>query len=548
MITKKGNLHLEIQTSSQSPVGILRTSTYENGKTKHTQHGRIVGCTLTQLKLLQHAFREKVIPVDAPEAFQILQGKEYGASFAIHEVIKQIELDKVIYSRSEQWANCILAMVIGRIIYAGSKLSLSHQQNNTSLWEICGINSTIDVDKHCYEPMDRLLQRQKAIQKKLAEKHLSSGQLILYDITSSYLEGEYKDSELVEFGYNRDGKKGHEQIVIGLICNNEGCPVGVEVYRGNTKDGTTVVDKIHEIKEAYGIKKIVFVGDRGMVTKHNLEVLKDEEGLHTITALTRADMNKLLERELIQLSLFDDFDICEVTDSDNPKKRYCLCRNPVRAAKDRETRDSLLECTKEELEKISNYKQSTTVAVLGSRIGKVLEKYNTSKYITWEVKADKEEKSFNHQVIWKINQDAVEKSQRLDGCYIITSDVPSDSMTAKEIVESYKKLILVEKAFRNLKTVQLEIRPIYHKKDDRIRAHVFLCMLAYYVQWHLQQRLAPLVEEDAGKNRQWTFNNIILTLKQISRSTVQVAGVEFLKINRPTSDQKRILQLLNVKL
>ena len=310
MITRKGNLHLEVQSSRKNPVGLLRTSFHDNGKTKHTQHGRITGCTMAQLKILQQAFREQVIPIDSPEAFQILRSKEYGASFAIHELIKQIGLDKAIYSRREEWVNSILAMIIGRITYAGSKLSLCHQQDNTSLWELCGIDSPVDVDKHCYFPMDRLLKRQKTIQKKLAKKHLTDGRLILYDITSSYLEGEYEQSKLVEFGYNRDCKKGHEQIVIGLICNNEGCPVGVEVYKGNTKDGTTVVDKIHEIKKLYDIKKVVFVGDRGMVTKHNLEALKDEEGLHTITALTRADINKLLERELIQLDLFDDIDIC----------------------------------------------------------------------------------------------------------------------------------------------------------------------------------------------------------------------------------------------
>lgn len=549
MITQKGTLHLEIQNSRKSPVGLLRTSFYDNGKTKHTQHGRITGCTMGQLKILQQAFREQVIPVDSPEAFQILHSKEYGASFAIREVVKQIGLDKAIYSRPESWVNSILAMIIGRITYAGSKLSLCHQQGNTSLWELCGNEGSIDVDKHCYMPMDRLLERQKAIQKKLANKHLANGQLVLYDITSSYLEGEYEQSELVEFGYNRDGKKGHEQIVIGLICNNKGCPVGVEVYRGNTKDGTTVVDKIHEIKEFYGIKKVVFVGDRGMVTKHNLEALKDEEDLHMITALTRADINKLLERKQIQLDLFDDSNVCEVTDSDNPQKRYCLCRNPVRAVKDSATRNRLLEHTKEQLEKIANYKHSTTVAVLGSRVGKVLNKYNTGKYITWEIKTDREEeKSRNHKVTWKINQTAIEQSQRLDGCYIITSDVPSQDMTAQEIVESYKKLILVEKAFRNLKTVHLEIRPIYHKKDDRIRAHVFLCMLAYYVQWHMHQRLSSLAEEASGKDRRWTFINMIETLKQITRNTVQVAGAELLKVSQPTSDQERILKLLNVKI
>ena len=549
MITTKGNLHLEIQTSRKNPVGILRTSYYSDGKTKHTQHGRITSCTLEQLKLLQLAFREKVIPVDSPEAFQIIGSKEFGASFALHEIIKQTGLDKAIYSRREPWVNSILAMVIGRIIYAGSKLSLCHQQENSSLWEICGIKGPIDVEKHCYLPLDRLLSRQKAIQKRLAKKHLSNGKIILYDITSSYLEGEYKESELVDFGYNRDGKKGHPQIVIGLICNNEGCPVAVEVFQGNTKDSTTVIDKINEIKELYGIQKIVFVGDRGMVTSDNLENLKDEEYLRTITALTRANINKLLDRGVVNLGLFDEHNIIEVIDSDDSQRRYCLSRNPVRAVKDEATRKRLMARTTEQLEKIANYKKATTVAILGSRIGKVLNRYNTGKYITWEVKPDKEhEKSRNHKVVWNVNQDAIGHAKGLDGCYIITSDVSKEDMTAQEIVESYRKLIFVEKAFRNLKTVQLEMRPIYHRRDDRIRAHVFLCMLAYYVQWHMQKSLIPLTSEGNGKNRRWTLNNIIETLKQISSNTIEAAGTKFTQISKPTQNQERILELLNVSL
>jgi len=549
MITQGGNLHLEIQTARKNPVGLLRTSFYEQGKTKHTQHGRITGCTLAQLKLLQQAFRENVIPADSVEAFQIIMSKEYGASFATYNMIRDTGLDTVIFSKPEPWVNSILAMIMGRIIYAGSKLSLCHQQDNSSLWEIAGIQGTIDVDKHCYLPLDRLLERQKSIQKKLAKKHLGDGQLVLYDITSSYLEGEYHSSQLVDFGYNRDGKKGHEQVVIGLICNKDGCPVGVEVFPGNTKDSSTVVDKIHEIRQFYGIKKVIFVGDRGMCTKHNLKDLEKAGNFHTVTALTRSDIQQLLDRNVIQLELFDEMNICEVTDPDNPKKRYCLCRNPTRAEKDHKTRETLLEKTRLKLEQIADYKQSTTVGVLGARIGKVLAQYNTGKYITWKIKADEgAEKSRLHKVIWELYKSAIDHDEQLEGCYIITSTVQPEDMTTHEVVQSYKKLILVEKAFRNLKTVQLEIRPIYHKKDDRIRAHVFLCMLAYYIQWHMQQCLAPLTKEGKGKNRRWTFVNIIETLKQVTRNKVSVEGVELFKISQPTPDQKKILRLMKLTL
>jgi len=547
MKTQNGNLHLEIQNSRKNPVGILRTSFYDSGKVKHTQHGRITGCSIPQLKLLQLAFRENVIAADDPQAFQILQSKEYGASFALLEIIKQTGLKDAIYSRKEEWVNSVLAMIIGRIIYAGSKLSLSHLGDVTSLWELCGIDGKVDVDKHCYLPMDRLLSRQEAIQQKLAAKHLGDGKLVLYDITSSYLEGEYNDSKLVDFGYNRDGKKGHEQIVIGLICNSYGCPVGVEVFSGNTKDGTTVIKKIDEIKNTYGINEAVFVGDRGMITKPNLEYTR-ENGIRAITALTRNAINQLLEDKIIQPSLFDETNICEVVDSNNPIWRYCLCKNPIQAQRNKTTRDSLLECTIEKLDQVANYKRATTVAVLGSRIGKIFAQYGTGKYISWSIKADNQEQSKNHQITWSINSKIIETEEQLDGCYIITSDVTADDMTAKEIVESYKKLINVEKAFRNLKTVKLELRPIYHKKDERIKAHVFLCMLAYYVQWHMQQLLKSLTEESNGKNRRFAFDNIIETLKQITRNRVSVGGAEFYKISQPTMAQQSILELLPIKL
>ena len=276
-------------------MGILRTSFRENGKMKHTQHGRITGCTLQQLKLLQRAFREQVIPRDDPEAFKILHSREYGASYSILALAKQLGLPQALYSRREPWVNSLLAMIVGRLVYAASKLSLCHHAPNTCLWELCGIEGLPDVESHCYAPMDNLLQRQGVIQKKLAQRHLNGGHVVLYDITSVYFEGEYNASELVKFGYNRDGKKGHEQVVVGLMCNAQGCPVGVEVYAGNTKDETTVIDKVHEIKRDYGIEKVIFVGDRGMITQSNIEALKKEEDLHMIGALTHREMRSLLQ-------------------------------------------------------------------------------------------------------------------------------------------------------------------------------------------------------------------------------------------------------------
>jgi hypothetical protein len=548
MQTAHGNLHLEIQTSRKSPVGILRTSFRENGKMKHTQHGRITGCSLQQLKLLQLALRERVVPVDDPQAFKILSSREYGASYSILAIAKHIGLHQALYSRPQPWVSGALAMILGRLVYADSKLSLCNHHPNTCLWELCGIEDPPDVDTQCYEPMDKLLQRQGAIQKTLARHHLDGGHLVLYDITSVYFEGEYKQSELVGFGYNRDGKKGREQIVVGLICNAQGCPVGVEVYAGNTKDETTVIDKVHEIKASYGIEKIIFVGDRGMITRSTIEALKDEEDLQTSGALTHGEMRTLLKEKGITLDLFDERSIHELSDPAEPTRRYCLCRNPQTAQRESATRQRLLDLTATALSEIAAYKRATSVEKLGARVGKALGKYKMGKFIQWSIDADKEKAtSREHRLIWSIDANKVAQEKRFDGCYIVTSDVDKDQMNTMEVVHAYKSLTFVERAFRNLKTVQLEIRPVYHKNDERIRGHVFLCMLAYYLQWHMEQRLAPLFTQDGkGQERRWTFRGVIDCLAQITRNKVTVNGAEFYQNSTPTPEQDEILSLLQV--
>ena len=347
------NLHLEIQTHRKNHYGLIRSSFRLDGKVQHTNHGRISGLPLDKLKLLQAAFRGQVVPIDSPSAFQILSSREYGASHALLQLAKELELHQVLYSRNEPWVGPALAMIIGRIVYAGSKLALSHQTKNTALWELCGVEGKIDVDKHCYQVMDRLLERQPAIQRSLAKKHLQNGHLVLYDITSSYFEGEYPDSDIVTFGYNRDGKRGHEQMVIALLCNEEGCPVGAEVFPGNTQDAKTVPDKIAQIQQAYGINQLIFVGDRGMITQANSRKLEGIMGLQTISALTHRQIVDLLERKVITPELFDDKAIAEVLDPDNLKRRYCLCRNPQTAKRETQTRKELLEVTRQRLEAIA---------------------------------------------------------------------------------------------------------------------------------------------------------------------------------------------------
>lgn len=534
-------VHLEIQTHRANPVGVLRSSFRQGDKIKHTNHGRITGLALDQLKLIQAAFRGDVIPKDSPQAFQTINSREYGASYALLQLAKDLELDKALYSRKEPWVQDCLAMILGRLLYAGSKLALSNQWKNTALWELCGVEGPVDVEDHCYLPMDRLLERQNAIQRKLADKHLQNSHLVLYDITSTYFEGAYAQSDIVLFGYNRDGKKGHEQVVIGLLCNAQGCPVGVEVFAGNTQDASTVLAKVQELKRDYGLKEVTFVGDRGMITQTNAEKLKEVKGLHTISALTHRQILDLVERKLVQAELFDEKRIAEVVDPDKPGQRYCLCRNPQSGARETNTRQRLLDRTREALDKIVGRKKKGSTEKLSAQVGKILGHYKMGKFVDWKVQEGR--------LKWHFDEAHIEQEKLFDGCYIVRADVPKEQMNQDQVVGAYKNLSVVEQAFRNLKTVSLEIRPVYHKKDDRIRSHVFLCVLAYYVQWHMQQRLQPLFEADGqGKNRQWTVANVIERLMSIRKQRVKVSGVEFDQVTQADEEQQNILDLLRVKL
>jgi len=374
----------------------------------------------------------------------------------------------------------------------------------------------------------------------LAKRHLQEGCLVLYDITSSYVEGAYEESDIVLFGYNRDGKRGHEQICLGLLCNQQGCPVGVEVFAGNTQDATTVVEKVKEIQSEYGLKKVIFVGDRGMVTQANAKELQAVDGLHLISALTHQQLVALLERNVIKAELFDEKQVVEVVDPENPQRRYGLCRNPQSAQREGLTRQRLLDLTQAELRKIAQSPRKNSQEKIGARVGRVLQKYKMGKFVEWEVKQGRLE--------WRLREAKIAQEKLFDGCYIISSDVPAEQMAQQQVVASYKSLSLVEGAFRNLKTVSLEMRPVFHKKDDRIRSHVFLCMLAYYLQWHVQQRLKPLFAKDGkGKDRQWTFSTVLERLKAWRRHRMKVGGVAFDQVAEPEEDQKEIMELLKAK-
>ncbi len=522
---------------------LVRESYKEKGKVKHrtiANLSHLPKALIVQIKTALAKGKSSLLS----DELELVESREYGASFSFLEIGKRLELDKYLYSRHEQWRNDLMAMIVGRIVFQGSKLHLSNISMDSALWELCGHsnNARINVDKHCYTPMDRLLERQSSIQKQLAKKHLKDGCLILYDITNTWLEGEYSNSELVDYGLGKGGKKGYKQVAIGLIADMRGCPVAIEVFNGRTSDQATVKEQAENLAKMYGVREIIFAGDRGMLTPKRIEEVS-ELGFKTLTALTHPQISKLLERNVIQPELFDEHHIEEIVDPDNPEIRYMLCKNPYTMRKERATRESLIQKVNSKLNEIANVRRKRDQKNVCARVGVLLNRYKIGKFYKWRV-------SEKGVMEWSLNKELIEREKALDGCYIVRTNVSPENMDSEEVVAGYKSLAGLEKAFRNLKTVSLEIRPVYHKKDDRIRAHVFICMLAYYIQWHATECLAPLFKSDEiGANRRWSFQLIIERLKSIRKTNLQVKGVKVgSKISTPDTEQQKILNLLGVNI
>lgn len=334
-----------------------------------------------------------------------------------------------------------------------------------------------------YLAMDWLLSRQEKIENSLAGIHLVEGTLVLYDVSSTYFEG--KTCPLAQFGYNRDKKKGKLQIVFGLLCNSQGCPIAVEVFSGNTADPSTLTQQIKKVRTRFGLKKIIWVGDRGMITQARIRGdLKKTEGVDWITALRSSQIRKLVNQSYIQLSLFDERDLAEITCDDYPGERLIACRNPFLAEERKRNREDLLQATERKLDKIvsATSRKSCPLrgeAEIGLKVGEVINRYGVAKHFNIQITPD----SFSSQR----NIESINSEATLDGLYVVRSSVREEILNAEETVKAYKSLSKVEQAFRSYKTIDLKVRPIYHRNSDRVKAHVFLCMLAYYVEWHMRR-------------------------------------------------------------
>lgn len=478
----------------------------------------------------------------AANGFSIVRSLPHGHVQTILHIIKNTGLDQVISSKPCPEQRTILGLITDRIINPGSKLaSFKSFQQQTATSSVSQELQLEDITRDdVYKALDWLAKRQDKIEQKLAKKHLNEGTIVLYDISGSYYTGQ--ESDLVRYGYNRDGKKGHPQIVYGLLCNKQGCPVSVEVFPGNTADSSTLSEQLKKVRERFGISRVVWVGDRGMITSKTIdEELSQTEGLEWITALRSQQVKKLVNQGSIQLSLFDEQNLAEIDSSDYPGERLIVCKNPLLADERKRERHELLNATCKELDKVVRAVNRKTKPLrgkdeIGVQVGAVINKYKMGKHISYTIT----EEDFDYE----IDQDSVAKEETLDGLYVIRTSLSPDASSAEEAVETYKTLSHVEWAFRSLKTTRLEVRPIFHWTDQRIKAHVFLCMLAYYVEWHLQQRLQPLLyadnEKEKGKEKQ---DNPVSTAKK-SDEALNKAKTHLTHNGEPVHSMDTVLNFL----
>jgi hypothetical protein len=387
-----------------------------------------------------------------------------------------------------------MALVVARVLSPRSKLStttaLAAETAKHTLAEELSLG---DVDVHeLYAAMDWLAIRQTRIENKLAKKHLKDGHLVLFDVSSSYYTG--RQSSLIKHGYSRDHRRDRPQIVYGLLCDSEGRPIAIEVFPGNTADPPTFTHIVETARQRFGVNRIIFVGDRGMITSARInEDLRNVSGLDWISALRTEGIRKLCEAGTIQMSLFDQHDLAEVTSDYFPDERLVVCRNPALAEQRARKRNALLQATENTLDPIRIATERTSNPLrgkqeIGLRVGKVIGKHKMAKHFVLTIT----ETSFTYAR----NEDLIREEAALDGLYVVRSSVDKHRMNSDRIVETYKSLAKVERAFRCMKTVDLSLRPIYHRHDDRIRSHVFICMLAYYVEWQMREKLRPLLFAD----------------------------------------------------
>ena len=573
-------MYIETVPNRNSPPAVLLREGWREGKrVRKRTIANLSAWPAEKINTLRRLLKNEPL-VSRNAAFDITRSLPHGHVAAVLGTLKKLRLDRTIAGTASPERQRAIALIAARILDPGSKLAtargLAQATARDSLAETLDIGDTDEND--LYAAMDWLLERQDAIERRLAKRHLADGALVLYDLTSSYLEG--RRCPLAKRGHSRDGKRGKLQIEFGLLCDQAGCPVAVEVFDGNTADPMTVGTQIDKLRHRFGLHRVVLVGDRGMLTEARIREDVKPAGLDWISALRSSAIRELVESGTVQMSLFDETDLVEIRSDAYPGERLMVCRNPLLAAERARKRKDLLQATERLLEPIAaaTTREKRRLAgkdKIGLRVGKVVGKCKMAKHFELDI-AD-------HSFGYRRNPSSIAREAALDGLHIVRTSLTAAELDAEGTVRAYKRLSAVERAFRSLKTVDLKVRPIFHHAANRVRAHVFLCMLAYYVEWHMRQRLKPLLFDDddaaaaeaarpsivapaevsaSAKNKArrkrtadglpvHSFRTLLGDLATIAKNRIvaRLEGAEpFEVVTRPTALQRKALELLGVRL
>ena len=473
---------------------LLRRSYREDGTVKNETLGNLSHLPEPLIEIIRRSLQGETF-VALGEAFEVTASRAHGHVHAVALAMQRLGFASLLASKPSRERELVLAMVAARIVAPSPKLATTRWWHTTTLASDFGVANANEDD--LYAAMDWLRERQDAIQKKLAARHLSAGALVLYDLSSSYFEGSC--CPLARLGYSRDGRKGTLQVNYGLLTDARGCPLAVSVHEGNVTDSKTLLPELKRLREDFGIEQLVMVGDRGMISSKAIEEMRETEGVGWISALKSASIRALVEQGQLQLGLFDERNLLELSSPDFPGERLVACRNPELAKLRTHKREALLAATEASLAKIQARVEAGKLAgrdKIGLRVGKLVNQYKVAKHFELTIG--------DNAFTFARKTDAIAAEAALDGLYIIRTSVLSTQMDSAECVRNYKALANVERAFRSLKTIDLKVRPIHHRTADRVRAHIFLCMLAYYVEWHMREAWRELMFADTEQQAKAT--------------------------------------------
>ncbi len=512
-------MYIEAVPNRNSPPAILLRESYRHeGKVRKRTLCNLSDWSPAHVEGLRGVLKGGTVIPAEHDAITVTRSLPHGHVAAALGTARRIGLDRILGPDGNRCRDLVLALLIGRILDPVSKLAaartLSPATASSSLGEALGLGE-VDDDE-LYAALDWLLRRQSAIETALARRHLQNGTLVLYDVSSSYMEGSC--CPLAKRGYSRDGKKGTLQIVYGLLCAPDGCPVAIEVFDGNAGDPTTLAPQIDKLKQRFGLSHVVLVGDRGMITEARLTEDIKAAGLDWITALRGPAIKDLLNTGALQLTLFDQRDMASITSPDFPGERLVVCRNPDLATKRSRKREELLAATEKDLTRIKTAVERKRnplhgTAAIALAVGAVLNTHKMKKHFALNIT--------DHTFRFARRTTEIAAEAATDGLYIVRTSLPAETLGDADTVRSYKSLARVERAFRCIKTVDLNVRPVYHWLEDRVRAHVLLCMLAYYLEWHMRQCLAPMLFDDTYKEEAEALRSSVVAPAQRSKAALK---------------------------